>query len=986
MKSMQLTALSVAIALALPAAIAQSAETEETPSAPKTAAEQQAPEKTTKKDEIEIITVTGVHQADVKARAIERDRKTFSSVIATDDLGNFVDQNVAESLRRMPGVTLERSEGEGKYVTVRGLGPQFVAVQMNGAELSGVGDDRKVGLDGITSDSLGVIEVFKTLTPDMNLNSIGGLVNVKAISAYDRGKDTLKIKVQDSYNDLREEHSPKFSIDGTQLFLDEKLGVGFAASYEDRKTQVNENRHHSTRQMNFLSGGIGLTEEELAVAPEILIPAQLENRQEIADRERTTATLNVEYKPDEDSFYYVRGNYSNYTDEDVALREYYNFYNGASADEVIYVNDETKAFVLSDIDVMNQHFIQEDETTTINYSIGGENVIAESWILDYEYAYSKTENESFGDRRVQFRERENIVYAQATKDKIYATVITPAQAAALGGFDLLTEDGKDVFAGEADGDISNLENMEYDNLFMEDSSRIDELTSIKANLTKELNWEHLNYIKTGFTYTEREHFRNKDRWSYAIDAADCGDDQNCIDVANSNITDYDSAIPAGSDFTYPMVSRENVDQIVAATIITRDAATGGETSIDSTKEDYELTEDTYAAYVMAELPITDELTIITGVRYAHTEFASTGYLSLENDDWTFDGVDTLDIAVPLPEASITYSEFFPSFHIRYEPTADILVRGALWTSYTRPSFKQARGLAKFDSDISLCDPTTNECFNEQDGQSALELQGYVLGSDNLLEVGNPNLVAMTSDNIDASIGWYPSPDLFLEVAIFYKSIDNFIVDVKGIPMTINELPLSLPIDHISEFAIPQDLLLNQVNITLNGDKATVYGIELSYNQFFENGLFWQSNMTIVESEARLDGSVRQGTIKLPGQADLTGNISFGWENEDFSVRLISNFRSDILDEIGSCPDDAEITDTSKCKFWGDVLQDDIFTVDVKMTYDITDKLSVYFDAINLTDQADLKYFEGNEQSGGNVLFQREEYGSTYQLGMTYTFY
>jgi len=981
---MQLTVLAAAIALALPV----SAQTPEAiPTALGTTAEQPSPENAStleNEDQTEIITVTGVYQADIKARAIERNRKTFSSVIATDDLGNFVDQNVAESLRRMPGVTLERSEGEGKYVAVRGLGPKFVSVQMNGAELSGAGDDRKVGLDGITGDSLGVIEVFKTLTPDMNLNSIGGLVNVKAISAYDRGANTLKMKVQESYSRLADEHSPKFSIDGTQLLFDEKLGIGFAASYEDRKTQVDENRHHSTREMNFLSGGIGLSAEELATAAEILIPAQVENRRELAERERTTATLNVEYKPSEESFYYARGNYSNYTDKDVALREYYNFYNGDQADEVIFVDPETKAFALSDIDVMNQYFIQEDETTTTNFSLGGENIIADSWILDYEYAYSKTENQSPDDRRVQFRERENIVYAQAFNDQILAKVITQEQAAALGGFAL--DDSSDVFNGEADADISDLSNMEYDNLFMEDSSRIDELTTIKANLTKELNWEHLNYIKTGFTYTERDHIRNKDRWSYKVDADDCGDNQTCIDVANSTITDYNIAIPDNSDFSYPFISQHDVNNMVAATVITREAATGGEVSIDSTKEDYILNEDTYAAYVMAELPVNDELTITTGVRYAHTEFSSTGFLSLENDDWTFDGTNTLDIAVPLPEASITYSEFFPSFHVRYEPSADILVRGALWTSYTRPSFKQARGFAKFDSDISLCDPTTGNCYKEQGDQSAIELQGYTLGPDNALEVGNPNLVAMTSNNFDASIGWYPDKNLFLEAAVFYKSIDNFIVDVTGISMGIDELPLSLPVDHIAEFAIPQDLQLSQVDITLNGDKATVYGIELSYNQFFENGLFWQSNMTFVNSEAELDASIRQQKMKLPGQADFTGNISFGWEDEDFSVRLITNYRSDILERVGSCPATATIGDAQSCKTWSDVYQDDIVTVDFKVRYDLTEQLSIYFDAINLTNQADLRYFEGNSLSGGNILFQREEYGSTYQLGMNYTFY
>ena len=194
MKVFQWTALALAVSTAF-STMAQSTapaqenteqtETNETPS------------------EIEVVEVKGVKQADLKARDLERMKNGFSSVISTDDLGNFVDQNVAESLRRLPGVTLQRSEGEGKFVTVRGLGPGFVSINMNGAQMSGAGEERKVGLDALPADLLGTIEVLKTLTPDQNLNSIGGTVNVKAISAFDRGKNTLKMRVQDAYSEAR---------------------------------------------------------------------------------------------------------------------------------------------------------------------------------------------------------------------------------------------------------------------------------------------------------------------------------------------------------------------------------------------------------------------------------------------------------------------------------------------------------------------------------------------------------------------------------------------------------------------------------------------------------------------------------------------------------------------------------------------------------------------------------------------------------------
>ncbi|MDC2890939.1 hypothetical protein PN838_22180 [Psychrosphaera sp. G1-22] len=128
-----------------------------------------------------------------------------------------------------------------------------MSVNINGSEASGSGDERKIGLDALPADMLGTIEVLKTLTADQDLNSIGGTVNVKTISAFDRGKTSAKIKVQDSYSDLRGEHSPKISFDATQFLFDKTVGIGFAVSHEERKTQVDEDRHHSTGEMKFLT-------------------------------------------------------------------------------------------------------------------------------------------------------------------------------------------------------------------------------------------------------------------------------------------------------------------------------------------------------------------------------------------------------------------------------------------------------------------------------------------------------------------------------------------------------------------------------------------------------------------------------------------------------------------------------------------------------------------------------------------------------------
>lgn len=992
MKSFQVKALVIAITMALPTYAQQAKPVTSEANSNATAQENADSNQSVagEDNEVEIIEVTGVRAADIKARDLERDKNGLSSIIATDDLGNFVDQNVAESLRRLPGVTLQRSEGEGKFVSVRGLGPGFVSVNINGSEISGIGDDRKVGLDGIPADILGSIEVFKTLTAEQDLNSIGGAVNVNAISAYERGKNTLKFKGQDSYSTLREKHSPKFSLDGTQFLMDRKIGIGFALSHEDRKSQVDETRHHSTTEMRYYqkdkfsdikdADGIVITtaEEQTPNGPTILGPVQLEKRREIAGRTRQAAALNVEFRPTDYSYYYMRGNLTKFSDSDVALREFYDFQDAGNigSGEILYVNDDTKEFIISDIDIFHQYFIQGGDNTTKSFSLGGENQFAETWTVDYELASSNSFEDSNNDRRVQFRERDNIVYGRGTKDNIIGSALTPEEAAAMSGLDIAT------FGTSESGDASNLSNWEFDNLFLEDGSREDTIKSGKLNLKQDFYYKHLNYIKVGVAFSQREYVRDKNRASYDPSAADCGGDETCVAVVNSVHSDYPSSIPKDSNFFYPFVDQDKIDYIVDQSKVTREAATNGELSIDSTKEDYTLNEDTKAAYIMAEMPLTDDLVMIGGVRFVETEFSSTGFLSLENDDFQFNGagLGSLDIAIPLPEASIKYSEYFPSVHLRYEPTDDILVRGAIWTSFTRPSFKQARAFAKFDEDIELCPPQSTTCDDSQGGANVQQLEDYILGPNNTLDVGNPNLLAMTSVNYDASIGWYPSKDLFMEASIFYKDIDNFIVDVNGITMSLEDLPLTLPVNQITEFVIPQNLVLNDVNITLNGDKARVMGIELSYNQFFENGFFVQSNMTLLDSEAQLDKSIRKEKVPLPDQADTTFNLTVGWENDKYSVRLIGNHRSKILEEVGSCPL------TGDCKSWSDRYQDAIKSLDLKAKVNINSQVSLYFDAINITDEADLRYFEGNQQSGGPILYQKEEYGRTFQVGINYKFY
>ncbi|MFT6610179.1 MAG: outer membrane receptor protein involved in Fe transport, partial [Qipengyuania sp.] len=130
-----------------------------------------------------------IGQAANLSSALSRKKEAdgVSDVLTRDAIGQFPDQNVAESLRRLPGVNVLNDQGEGRFVSVRGLAPDLVSSSLNGVRLpSPEADVRSVALDVISSDIIESIEVKKSLTPDMDADTIGASVEIETTSAFDR--------------------------------------------------------------------------------------------------------------------------------------------------------------------------------------------------------------------------------------------------------------------------------------------------------------------------------------------------------------------------------------------------------------------------------------------------------------------------------------------------------------------------------------------------------------------------------------------------------------------------------------------------------------------------------------------------------------------------------------------------------------------------------------------------------------------------------
>ncbi|MFA0965050.1 TonB-dependent receptor [Roseivirga sp. BDSF3-8] len=182
--------------------------------------------------ELSGVTVTGYLQGQARALNQQRSADNIKNIVAADQIGRFPDPNAAEALQRVPGVNIERDQGEGRYVLVRGLAPQFTNININGEQIpSPEADVRFVALDAIPSDQLASMEVTKALTPDMDGDAIGGSVNLITRTA-ETAEPAISGSALVGYNNLMEEPNLQGSLQYGQRFgSDEALGLLLNTSY-----------------------------------------------------------------------------------------------------------------------------------------------------------------------------------------------------------------------------------------------------------------------------------------------------------------------------------------------------------------------------------------------------------------------------------------------------------------------------------------------------------------------------------------------------------------------------------------------------------------------------------------------------------------------------------------------------------------------------------------------------------------------------------
>ena len=314
---------------------------------------------------VENVIVIGQAAGMNKALNKQRSAENIITAVSADAIGQFPDTNVSEALQRLPGLSIERDQGEGRYVRVRGMGPDFNAVTINGVGVPGPDADRRaVALDVIPSDLLENLIVTKTLTPDMDANSLGGNIEVQSLSAFDRDGAFWQVMTEGSYDENTEQTSPKFAATASKQFSlgNNENNFGLALGMSSFKRKFGSDNVETGGEWNF---------DESARVKEF------QQRDYQITRERSGLTLNLDYKPTANTDLYWRNLYSEYSDSEIRLANVIEFQGAVNEGEV------------GNAEVQRELKDRKETQEILSTSVGGQTRF-NHWTVDYRFAHSKS--------------------------------------------------------------------------------------------------------------------------------------------------------------------------------------------------------------------------------------------------------------------------------------------------------------------------------------------------------------------------------------------------------------------------------------------------------------------------------------------------------------------------------------------------------------------------------------------------------------------
>ena len=576
------------------------------------------------------ILVTGQYQGQQAAINQQLNSNTIVNVVSKDKIQELPDANAAESVGRLPGISIERNAGEGTKVVVRGLAPKYNSITVNGERIPATDpENRSVDLSMISSDMLEGIEVFKALTPDKDGDAVGGTVNFIVRQAPSGMKGTVRF--EGGYNNHENDYGNyRGSLGISNRFLDDNLGV-----------LITGNLERANRSSDVLDASYDLLREKQPNeerAPVIVRNLNLGDRKEI--RKRYGASLTLDYRLPSGSLTFS-GLYGRTDRNEVRMRKRYRV-------DASYVEYWLRA--------------REINTDLFTNTLGGKHDF-NFMKVDWKTSYSLSKRNMPKSHDSEFRE--------------------------TGAFNnsLVEDQGPQLIPLGAKNNLA--ETIFYQDFL--DAEKIDD-KNLTAQVDLEIPLRFGDYIisslKFGGKYRDKNRDRNKSEYftpAFEIDKIGAENPslfeltrEDKIRISNFIDPNYDIGEYLNGQYQFPLwLSQSKIDQFMN-TYWSRYDRNG---PIDL--EDYKAGETVSAGYLMAEISYGDFIMLLPGFRYEKTtnDYQNLWGSAITDEDGNVNLVNAKDSV-----GSRSYDEFLPMIHLKVKPVDWFDVRIAITKSLSRPDY------------------------------------------------------------------------------------------------------------------------------------------------------------------------------------------------------------------------------------------------------------------------------------------------------------
>ena len=903
-------------------------------------------------DSIEVIQVRGIVSSLKRAMSNKKESLIVSDGISAEDLGKFPDLNVAESLQRITGVSIDRSGGEGQFVTVRGFGPQFNNVLVNGRQIATENPGREFSFDVLAAEMISGADVYKSTRADLQEGGIGATINVSTARPFDIDGFRVAGSIKGTYEDLNEKTSPSASVLISNTFADDRFGVLFSASHQQRDVDINSIGTAGWRPGIDVSNTAGEV-----LATNIYIPRNIDHISDVQERTRTNASLVMQYAPSDEISITFDGFISEF-EVDSIQHDLAAWYEPTRVGSVT-VDPETRTATFIDQVGGNA------ATDFVENSQGSRDVSIEAFGLNVEWDIQDNLKANF-----------DISTSSADNDtsdgSSFFTVIgivNNYQTSLEGGSFTTQHDG---FTGD------NLPEANLGRSHVYGKSGVDnkdEVTELKADFVYTPDSDTFTQMKFGAYFQDRE--KSIQNFSHT----------NNITGMFGLFGGYRGAVPEGTLtpykannffngvadtwYTYDALAFFDVLSTDSAVQLSNDTtlglAPGTTAAIIAANNGWDpervgdfsiISEEVTSLYMdfvfqgdLGDMP----WTVNIGARYSETNTSVDGAERVLSDviatsDTTLFQNVFEETVVPVTKGG-SYANLLPSVNFKLNVQDDMVLRFSFYDSLTRPT------LSQLSSVTNIGEP---------------RLQNLTAAG------GNPALKPFKSENWDISYEWYFGDASSFTFAYFNKEVDDFITTLRGAESITLGDRASTPgnicgncgPDDLPPGAIVSDELQGAtesffVSRPQNGETAEVNGFEVSVTHVWDNGFGFSANATVVNSDAEIDTSVSQ-TFALEGLGNSQNLIVF-YEQDAWQARIAFNNREAFLQTLAAGTGEPEFVDT-----YGQW--------DASASYDINENITVFVEGINLTGEETVKHGRFAIQTT-----QIQDTGTRYAIGVRANF-